>query len=75
MPYFNVHITESVNKEFVICAPDRDSVEEVLAAAIAAEKFDNKKIIHLRTNSDSAMSVYDGEKANWTDALKHLKAK
>lgn len=75
MPYYNVRVQDSVTREFVICAPDRDSVEEILAVAIAAEKFDPKKIVHVRTDSDSGMSVYDAEKSNWTEALKNKKAK
>lgn len=75
MPYYSVRMTEQVSKEFVICAPDRDSVEDILAAAIAAEKYDNKKIVHVRTDTDSGMSVYDAPKETWTEILKQKKAK
>jgi hypothetical protein len=75
MPYYNVRVQDSVTREFVICAPERDSVEEILAVALAEEKFDPKKIVHIRTDSDSGMSVYDADKTNWTDALKKAKAK
>jgi|688.fasta_scaffold1362861_1 hypothetical protein len=75
MPYFNVQINESVRKEFVVFAANRDAVETVLAASLATEKFDSKKIIHTRTDTDSSMSVYDADKSNWTEALKRAKAK
>jgi len=75
MPYFNVRMNENVSKEFIVCAPDREAVEEILATALATDKCDNKKIIHVRTDSDSGMSVYDADKTNWTEALKNKKAK
>lgn len=75
MPYYSVRIMEQVTKEFVVCAPDRDSVEDILAKAIAHEKCDNKKIVHIRTDTDSSMSVYDTPKSSWLDAVKQQKAK
>jgi len=75
MPYYNVQIVETVTKHFIVCAPNRDGVEEILAAAIVAKKCDNKKIINLQTNSDSGLSVYDAKKSDWTEALKQTKAK
>lgn len=75
MPYFNVRLYEQDSKEFIVCAPNRVAVEEILAAAIATEKFDAKKIMHIRTDTDSSMSVYDADKSNWAEALKKTKAK
>ena len=75
MPYYSVRMMEQVSKEFVVCAPNRDAVDEILAGAVAADKCDNKKIIHIRTDSDSSMSVYDAPKTAWTEALKQQKAK
>lgn len=75
MPYYNVRVSENVHREYVVCAKNRDDVEEILAQAIAAGKCDNKRIIHVRTDSDSGLSTYDAEKVNWTDALKKQKAK
>ena len=75
MPYFSVSMSESISREFVVCAPDRDSVEDILAAAIATDKFDNKKIILVRTNADSGLSVYDAKKSEFDAALKQSKVK
>lgn len=75
MPYYHVRLNEQESKEFIVCAPNRGAVEEILANAVATDKFDGKKIIHIRTDNDSAMSVYDADKANWTEATKKQKAK
>lgn len=75
MPYYSVRVMEQVSKEFVICAPNRESVDEILAVAMSDDKCDNKKIVHVRTDSDSNMSVYDAPKTTWTEALKQKKAK
>jgi hypothetical protein len=75
MPYYNVRVNEQTTREFVVNAPNRDAVDDILAGAIAADKCDNKKIVLVRTDTDSSMSVYDGDKENWTEALKRQKAK
>ena len=75
MPYFNVQVTETVNHQFAICAPTRDAVEEILATALVTNKHDHKKIVHVQTNSDSSMSIYDAKKADFDNALKQSKVK
>lgn len=75
MPYYSVRVSEQVSKEFVVFAPNRDNVDEIIANAMSDDKYDNKKIVHVRTDSDSNMSVYDAPKTTWTEALKQKKAK
>jgi hypothetical protein len=75
MPYFSVRVNDQISKEFVVLATNREAVEDILATAMATNKYDNKKILHIRTDTDSSMSVYDSDKTQWTDALKKQKAK
>lgn len=74
MPYYSVRVTENSSNEYIICAPNRDAVDDVLAKAIVAGKCDNKTIIAIRTDTDSSISVYDSDKTHWTESLKKKKA-
>jgi hypothetical protein len=75
MPYFHVQITQNTSNEFIVDAADKDAAENIALAAWASEKCDNKKVVKLHANSNSAVSISDCDKAAWLDTLKKAKAK
>lgn len=74
MPYFHVTITQNNSVQFVVDAQDKDAAENTALNAWAGEKCDNKKIVKLQSDSSSAVSISDADKAAWLDTLKRQKA-
>lgn len=75
MPYFHVQITQNRSVEYVVNAPDREAAENIAITADGVGKCDIKKILQLRADSSSGVSVSDVEKSAWLDTLKKQKAK
>lgn len=74
MPYYHVEITHNKSTQFVVNAADREMAEHIALTTDIGGKCDHKKIVKLRADSSSAVSISDTEKAAWTDTLKKAKA-
>ena len=75
MPYYHVLINHNRNSEFVVNAPNRETAEDIALLAEDSGKCDNKKIVPLRVDNSSSITVSDADKTAWLDTLKKQKAK
>ena len=73
MAYFNVRVSHTTTTDFVVNAPTRKQAEELAAVAAANGKTAGKKIARLIQDTEAFMSVHDGTKADWANALKRQK--
>lgn len=72
MPAFHVRVNTNVTKEFVINAVSREAVEGLVRAgvdAIEAEITNSQSVVHVRTDTDYATSVYDADPQTWVDLV------
>lgn len=75
MPVFHVQISSQINHEYVVNAKTREQAETFAFAAAAAstDTVATKNVIRVRTDSSESCHVVDGEKRDWTEALKRKK--
>jgi hypothetical protein len=77
MPYFNVRVSNTITKDFIVDAVD--SKTALRNAQLAADGNDSasstKNVIELRHDHGVNADVVTASKSEWADALKKKKAK
>ena len=76
MPFYNVYLSNTVSREFVVQAESREDAEMmVLEAAAGVDEPDYRKMISLRHDTQNAVNITNADKSDWDQALKKRKVK
>jgi len=75
MPYFNVYLSNTVSREFIVQAENRDAAEIMVLEAAAEGQHDYRKMISVRHDTQNSVNVQDADRSDWDQALKKRKVK
>lgn len=75
MPYYHIEILHNKTTQFIVTAPNKESAEDIaLIAEAGGAKLDAKKIVKRREGGSHTISIDEGNKTDWAEALKQQKA-